>query len=162
MPPQDLFEALGAPVLVTAACGVLLTVHAVLLVVFIMRTLSIPGHALAVAYAAVMLGGLQHSPLLAGRPIIVSYAGIFGALYLLSAGVLSLGQHVLRRSRLAPSASRPLSLAVGEPLPPFHGGAAYLDYNATTPIFPEVAAEMGPFTFDHFGNPSSGHAFAQP
>jgi cysteine desulfurase len=33
----------------------------------------------------------------------------------------------------------------------------YLDYNASTPIDPAVAAAMRPFLADHFGNPSSGH-----
>lgn len=44
----------------------------------------------------------------------------------------------------------------------FKRGCVYLDYNATTPIWPEVASEMAPFLFEHFGNPSSGHAFATP
>lgn len=34
----------------------------------------------------------------------------------------------------------------------------YLDYNATTPIDPEVAESMWPFIKDHFGNPSSSYA----
>ena len=33
----------------------------------------------------------------------------------------------------------------------------YLDYNATTPVDPEVAAAMRPFLEEHFGNPSSTH-----
>src|SRR5262245_14142269 len=33
----------------------------------------------------------------------------------------------------------------------------YLDYNASTPIDPAVAAAMCPFLDEHFGNPSSGH-----
>jgi cysteine desulfurase len=33
----------------------------------------------------------------------------------------------------------------------------YLDYNASTPIDPVVAAAMRRFLEDHFGNPSSGH-----
>ena len=33
----------------------------------------------------------------------------------------------------------------------------YLDYNATTPIDPEVAAAMLPYMREHFGNPSSSH-----
>lgn len=33
----------------------------------------------------------------------------------------------------------------------------YLDYNASTPVDPVVAAAMRPFLEDHFGNPSSGH-----
>jgi cysteine desulfurase NifS/selenium donor protein len=33
----------------------------------------------------------------------------------------------------------------------------YLDYNATTPIDPEVAEAMRPFLYDRFGNPSSSH-----
>ena len=37
----------------------------------------------------------------------------------------------------------------------------YLDYNATTPIDPEVAEAMQPFICDHFGNPSSGHRLGQ-
>lgn len=33
----------------------------------------------------------------------------------------------------------------------------YLDYNASTPIDPAVAAAMQPFLKETFGNPSSGH-----
>jgi cysteine desulfurase len=33
----------------------------------------------------------------------------------------------------------------------------YLDYNASTPIAPEVAAAMRPLLTEHYGNPSSGH-----
>lgn len=33
----------------------------------------------------------------------------------------------------------------------------YLDYNATTPIDPEVAAAMRPYLEERFGNPSSSH-----
>ena len=35
----------------------------------------------------------------------------------------------------------------------------YLDYNATTPIDPEVRAAMLPYLEEHFGNPSSTHAY---
>ena len=35
----------------------------------------------------------------------------------------------------------------------------YLDYNATTPIDPQVAEAMLPFIHGLFGNPSSGHSF---
>ena len=35
----------------------------------------------------------------------------------------------------------------------------YLDYNATTPIDPQVAEAMLPFIDRHFGNPSSSHSF---
>jgi cysteine desulfurase len=35
----------------------------------------------------------------------------------------------------------------------------YLDYNATTPIHPEVAEAMIPYLREHFGNPSSSHWF---
>jgi cysteine desulfurase len=33
----------------------------------------------------------------------------------------------------------------------------YLDYNASTPVDPTVAAAMRPFLDNHYGNPSSGH-----
>jgi cysteine desulfurase len=42
------------------------------------------------------------------------------------------------------------------PTPPI-----YLDYNATTPIDPEVAAAMRPFLDKYFGNPSSTHWYGQ-
>lgn len=37
----------------------------------------------------------------------------------------------------------------------------YLDYNATTPLLPEVVDAMIPFLRDHFGNPSSAHALGR-
>jgi len=37
----------------------------------------------------------------------------------------------------------------------------YLDYNATTPIAPEVAAAIRPWLETDYGNPSSGHAYGQ-
>ena len=37
----------------------------------------------------------------------------------------------------------------------------YLDYNATTPIAPEVAKEMLPYIQTHFGNPSSSHSIGR-
>ena len=38
----------------------------------------------------------------------------------------------------------------------------YLDYNASTPIDPAVAAAMRPYLADAYGNPSSGHWAATP
>ncbi|MBI3200926.1 MAG: aminotransferase class V-fold PLP-dependent enzyme [Myxococcales bacterium] len=35
----------------------------------------------------------------------------------------------------------------------------YLDYNATTPVLPEVVDAMLPYLREHFGNPSSGHVY---
>jgi len=35
----------------------------------------------------------------------------------------------------------------------------YLDHNATTPVAPEVREAMLPFLGEHFGNPSSAHAY---
>lgn len=35
----------------------------------------------------------------------------------------------------------------------------YLDFNATTPIDARVADAMLPYLYDHFGNPSSSHAY---
>lgn len=37
----------------------------------------------------------------------------------------------------------------------------YLDYNATTPIDPEVAEAMRPYLYEHFGNPSSSHWYGR-
>ena len=38
----------------------------------------------------------------------------------------------------------------------------YLDYNASTPIAPEVVEAMRPFLYQHFGNPSSHHWAGEP
>lgn len=50
----------------------------------------------------------------------------------------------------------PTTDAIGSEIPALHGdahgGAVYLDWNATSPVFPEVTAEMMPFTATHFGN----------
>ncbi len=37
----------------------------------------------------------------------------------------------------------------------------YLDYNATTPVDPAVAATMTPFLSERFGNPGSSHAYGR-
>ena len=37
----------------------------------------------------------------------------------------------------------------------------YLDHNATTPLLPEVVDAMVPYLREHFGNPSSGHAYGR-
>lgn len=37
----------------------------------------------------------------------------------------------------------------------------YLDYNATTPLTPEVIQAMRPFLEEHFGNPSSSHPYGR-
>ncbi len=37
----------------------------------------------------------------------------------------------------------------------------YLDYNATTPLDPAVIEAMLPFVREHFGNPSSSHAYGK-
>ncbi|GAX75352.1 hypothetical protein CEUSTIGMA_g2796.t1 [Chlamydomonas eustigma] len=51
--------------------------------------------------------------------------------------------------------------AIGTPLPHIEQAACiYLDYNGTTPIFPEVAEAMRPFLVQH-GNPSSSHKFGR-
>ena len=61
--------------------------------------------------------------------------------------------------RLSASAS-----GLGSPLPraPEHGDCVYLDYQATTPVWPEVAEAAAPYLQLHWGNPSSGHAFGRP
>ena len=38
----------------------------------------------------------------------------------------------------------------------------YLDYNATTPIDPDVREAMLPYLGEHFGNPSTTHAYGKP
>lgn len=42
------------------------------------------------------------------------------------------------------------------------GKPLYLDYNATTPIDPHVKDAMLPYLEEHFGNPSTAHAYGRP
>ncbi len=51
------------------------------------------------------------------------------------------------------------TITAGSPNKQPLGRPIYLDYNATTPLAPEVVAAMRPFLEEHFGNPSSGHRF---
>jgi hypothetical protein len=37
----------------------------------------------------------------------------------------------------------------------------YLDYNGTTPVYEDVVRAMWPYLTEHFGNPSSGHAYGK-
>jgi cysteine desulfurase len=57
------------------------------------------------------------------------------------------------RSKAAPSRQRRRGIDPGVLIMQ----RVYLDYNASTPIDPAVAAAMRPFLADHYGNPSSGH-----
>jgi cysteine desulfurase len=41
------------------------------------------------------------------------------------------------------------------------GGPIYLDYNATTPVDPQVATASSPFLSTYFGNPSSTHPYGR-
>ena len=41
----------------------------------------------------------------------------------------------------------------------FHGIEIYLDYNATTPVLPEVMEAMLPYFTEDWGNPSSTYKF---
>ena len=47
------------------------------------------------------------------------------------------------------------------PHPALADGPIYLDYNATTPVDPRVAEAVWPYLTQHFGNPSSDHAYGR-
>ena len=55
-----------------------------------------------------------------------------------------------------------VGLGVAHPssLLPQNRQCVYLDYNATTPVFPEVTNVIIPFITTCFGNPSSSHVYA--
>ena len=45
---------------------------------------------------------------------------------------------------------------------PEYNGCIYLDYNATTPVYPQVKNAIIPYLGSKWGNPSSNHAYARP
>ena len=45
--------------------------------------------------------------------------------------------------------------------PALQADPIYLDYNATTPVDPEVVEAMQPYLSTYFGNPSSAHTYGQ-
>jgi cysteine desulfurase len=53
------------------------------------------------------------------------------------------------------------NLGVTSHHPGLADGPIYLDYNATTPVDPRVAEAAQPYLTTHFGNPSSGHSYAE-
>src|SRR4030095_3151267 len=68
------------------------------------------------------------------------------------------------RSRLdeqrLPARKRPIAtLSIFEKSTMKLDSPVYLDYNGTTPIDPEVAQALLPYLTEHFGNPSSTHAY---
>jgi len=64
------------------------------------------------------------------------------------------------------SNSEPKKIGVGVSHPytdtELYNGCIYLDYNATTPIYPEITSKIIPFLTNCFGNPSSSHIFSDP
>lgn len=65
----------------------------------------------------------------------------------------------MARRRLA---GRRRGIRVSTPIPPpLADGPVYADYNATTPVDPRVIEAMLPYLTFHFGNPSSGHRYAE-
>jgi cysteine desulfurase len=50
---------------------------------------------------------------------------------------------------------------LGSPLQTANG-CLYFDWNATTPVFPEVRDAMLPYLSELWGNPSSSHAYGRP
>lgn len=58
------------------------------------------------------------------------------------------------------------NLQIGAPLSatflPEYKGCIYLDYNATTPVYPQVKSAIIPYLNSKWGNPSSNHVYAKP
>jgi selenocysteine lyase/cysteine desulfurase len=52
---------------------------------------------------------------------------------------------------MRPHHEKPLGARMSKPI--------YLDYNATTPVDSAVVEAMEPYLREHFGNPSSDHAY---
>ena len=80
--------------------------------------------------------------------------GVLGGALCVSA--YRFGARALGRRALGLRASA--SSAIGSPLPRAaeHGSCIYLDYQATSPVWPEVADAAIPVLQLHWGNPSSG------
>lgn len=66
----------------------------------------------------------------------------------------------------APTSPQVSNNGLGSPHPSVqhlpYRGCIYLDYNATSPVFPEVTQKILPFITNCHGNPSSTHVYARP
>lgn len=81
---------------------------------------------------------------------------IFGAVAAAASGAVAVWYIIeVRKARRQKS-------QVGAPLPHVAEGKSYLDWNATSPIFPEVTSAILPYISTEFGNPSSDHCFGGP
>lgn len=64
------------------------------------------------------------------------------------------------------NSDEPEIIPVGTPHPytqsNIYHNCIYMDYNATTPVYPEVATIMLPYLTTCFGNPSSSHVYSEP
>ena len=87
--------------------------------------------------------------------------GVLGGALCVSA--YRLGARALGRTRALGLRASAAGSAIGSPLPRAaeHGSCIYLDYQATSPVWPEVAEAAIPYLTHHWGNPSSGHAFGR-
>lgn len=82
-------------------------------------------------------------------------------LSLLYAALVVAGYEVFKATNKPRSRSRSSGIGSVHPARALHKECVYLDYNATTPIFPEVSAAMQPYLLVNFGNPSSPHIYGR-
>ena len=82
-------------------------------------------------------------------------------LSLFYATVVLVSYEVFKKMIRSKSSSKFIGPGIGSvhPARALHKNCVYLDYNATTPIFPEVSAAMQPYSLVNFGNPSSPHIY---
>ena len=88
-------------------------------------------------------------------------AFVLGAAAASACAALAFGVGDRRHDRRRVSSPLPgdLALCAESISGPGSGACIYLDHAATTPIYPEVLEEMLPYFSEHFGNPSSSHAY---
>lgn len=132
-----------------------------------LRTTRIMTHVVcftaSVAFSRVLQESLLASELVADTEVLLRYIAVYCTLLFLALeGVVALGGLISLPLPPTQLASLSSTSGVGVPLPyNTCKVCAYLDYNGTTPIFPEVSREMLPYITSCFGNPSSNHIYGQ-
>jgi cysteine desulfurase len=118
----------------------------------------------SIAFTCLLQESLIENGLNVDRESLARLGAVYCSILLFAAsGTVALGKMLALPASATPSlralgGKKGIGCALSAPS---SKGCIYLDYNGTTPVFPEVSCAMLPYLGERWGNPSSGHAFGR-